>query len=135
MLSTFKGCLTMGGIPFDILNALPPYLLKSITFAYGGKTEIAYTVSTKFNNTVSGVSTLGFPITIVANITHNNSLTGEFQAIGNYSYAYFGGKYDHNESSFSGFSIVNETKPDRTKISNYFHQEMPLKGREFKIGR
>ncbi|MEK6808227.1 MAG: toxin TcdB middle/N-terminal domain-containing protein, partial [Nanoarchaeota archaeon] len=115
-----------------VKNSTTAYLLKGITNEYGGIIEIDYMQSTLFNNTQNNSYTLNFNLWVVQNVTQNNSLIGDFSAIGNYSYVYSGGKFDYNLSEFAGFGLVNETTPANTKISHYFHQSEALRGKEFK---
>lgn len=42
-------------------------------------------------------------IWVVGNVSQNNSLAGNFSSLGNYSYSYFGGKYDYKEQEFKDF--------------------------------
>ncbi len=113
-------------------NSSTSYLLKRIVNEYGGIVEIDYSASTSYNNSALGNSTLGFNIWIVANVSHNNSLSDDLGSLGNYSYSYFGGKHDYSLGEFMGFNIVNETRPDGSMVSHYFHQDDALKGKEYR---
>ncbi|MBI2647629.1 VCBS repeat-containing protein, partial [Candidatus Woesearchaeota archaeon] len=116
-----------------VRNSTIPYLLKNITNEYGGITYLYYSKSTLFNNTGDdGISDIGFNVWVISNVTQDNSLTLDFNVLGNTSYYYFGGKYDYNDSEFRGFNIVNETLADKTVTSHYFHQNKQLRGKEFK---
>jgi len=115
-----------------IKNSSNAYLLKRIVNEYGGVVEIDYSASTSYNNSALGNSTLGFNMWVVGNVSQDNSLAGDFNSAGNYSYWYFGGRYDYKEQEFRGFNIVNETRPDNSFISHYFHQGDALKGKEYK---
>ena len=114
-----------------IKNATSSYLLKRVINEYGGIIEIDYSSSTKYNHTVENKSQLGFNIWVVGNVSQNNSLSGELNSIGNYSYSYARGLYDYNLSAFRGFGFVNETKKEGS-IVHYFHQSDALKGKEYK---
>ncbi len=104
------------------------FLLKSVTNAYGGVTEIEYTQSTLNDNG----NDLGFNIWLVNGTLMDNALSGEFAAGSLYSYLYSGGKYDYISQEFKGFAKVNETLPDNSVISHFYHQDDVLKGREFR---
>jgi len=110
-----------------IKNGTSAFLLKKITNAYGGITEIVYSKSTENENS----DDLGFNIWVVENTTLNNSLTGNFSFGSDYSYSYQDGKFDHNSLEFRGFGNVNETLPDNSTVSHFFHQDDVLKGREY----
>lgn len=110
-----------------IKNATNAFLLKKVTGAYGGETEISYTQSTLSDNG----NNLGFNVWIVKNTSLNNSVGNGFEAGSDYSYLYFNGKFDYINKEFRGFGIVNETLPDNSIISHLFHQDNALKGREF----
>src|SRR3989344_3256736 len=111
-----------------IKNATNAFLLKTVVGAYGGETEIHYTQSTLSDNG----NNLGFNIWIVKNTSLNNSVGNGFEAESGYSYLYFNGKFDYLNKEFRGFGIVNETLPDSSTVSHFFHQDNALKGREFK---
>jgi YD repeat-containing protein len=116
-----------------IRNAAIPYLLKNITNEFGGLTKISYSQSTKYNNSgEDGVSDIGFNVWVVENVIQDNSLSSDFNVLGNTSYYYSGGFYDYNDSEFRGFNIVNETLADNSIIEHYFHQDDALKGKEYK---
>jgi hypothetical protein len=93
---------------------------------YGGTFSILYDKSTSSNNGRD----LGFNIWVVGNVTANNSLTGIFNILGKTSYRYSGGKFDYSNSEFLGFANVNETLPDGSITSHFFHQDTALKGKE-----
>lgn len=110
-----------------------PTLLVNITNEFGGVTRINYTHSTQFNNTKEdGLSDLGFNIWVVDRVEQDNRMIGEFNIIGNTTYAYYGGAYDYEEGEFRGFSEVNETLPDNSIVKHYFLQGDGDKGKEFK---
>ncbi len=115
-----------------IKNSSTPYLLKRIVNEYGGVTEIDYTASTSKDNTLNGTSQLGFNMWIVNDYRKNNSLGGEFNNTGMFSYGYSGGKYDYQDKEFRGFAKVTETKPDNNYVTHYFLQDDALKGKEYK---
>ncbi|MBI2139046.1 VCBS repeat-containing protein, partial [Candidatus Woesearchaeota archaeon] len=116
----------------DVKNTSSAYLLRSITNGFGGVIEINYSAATQFNNSPDGTSGLGFNIWVVDEVMQNNSLAGEFNTIGVFNYTYFGGKFNSTLGEFFGFAVVNETRPDKSMVSHYFHQSEPLKGREYK---
>ncbi len=116
----------------QVKNFSTPFMLKSITNELGGVTTISYGNSTSFNNTGNdSLSDIGFNVFVVKNITYNNSLSGAFNSLFNYSYNYSGGRYDYNDTDFRGFAVVNETLPDSSLIIHRFHQDDALKGREY----
>ena len=115
-------------ITTHIKNATSAYLLKRITNAYGGVNDISYNPSTNSDNG----NNLGFNIWIIRNNSLNNSIGQEFGAGSLYSYLYVQGKFDYLTKEFRGFGHVNETNPDNSIITHFFHQDSILKGREFK---
>ncbi len=110
-----------------VRNATNSFILKKITNAYGGLTQLYYKQSTLSDNG----NNLGFNIWLVGNTSMNNSLSGDFAAESKYSYLYAGGKFDYNSKEFRGFAQVNETLPDNSTISHFFHQDAVLKGKEY----
>ncbi|MEK6830876.1 MAG: toxin TcdB middle/N-terminal domain-containing protein, partial [Nanoarchaeota archaeon] len=115
-------------ITTHIKNATSAYLLKKITNVYEGVTELNYSQSTNNNNSYN----LGFNIWLIKNNSLNNSVGQGFGAGSIYSYSYVQGKFDYLTKEFRGFGNVNETNPDNSIITNFFHQDSILKGREFK---
>ena len=116
-----------------IRNQTFPYLLKNITNEFGGLTYLYYSPSTIFNNSgEDGLSDIGFNVWVIKTALADNGLNNNFSVKANTSYNYFGGLYSYNDSEFRGFNIVNETLPDNTTITHYFHQNKELKGKEFK---
>ncbi|MFH0978134.1 MAG: DNRLRE domain-containing protein [Candidatus Woesearchaeota archaeon] len=111
-----------------IKKADSAFLLKQVTNAYGGKTNIGYAQSTLANNGWD----LGFNLWIVGNLTLNNSLGQPFSIISTNSYYYSGGKYSYQDQEFRGFGQVNESLPDKSVRTHLFHQDKVLKGREYK---
>jgi len=111
-----------------IKDANNAFLLKSVTNAYGGVTEINYEQSTLSDNG----NNLGFNIWVVGNTSLNNSLSGDFASGSLYSYLYSEGKYDYVSQEFRGFAKVNETLPDNSLITHFYHQDNILKGNEFR---
>jgi YD repeat-containing protein len=109
-----------------IRNATSSFILKKVRNEYGGTFSILYDKSTSSNNGRD----LGFNIWVVGNVTANNSLTGIFNILGKTSYRYSGGKFDYSNSEFLGFANVNETLPDGSITSHFFHQDTALKGKE-----
>ena len=108
-------------------NATSSFILKKIKHEYGGTTSIIYDKSTLSNNGRN----LGFNIWLATNITANNSLNGSFILTGKTTYRYSDGKFDYQNSEFLGFGNANETLPDGSIISHYFHQDSILKGKEY----
>ncbi|MEK6816779.1 MAG: toxin TcdB middle/N-terminal domain-containing protein, partial [Nanoarchaeota archaeon] len=116
-----------------VKNSTTAYLLKSITNEYGGVTNITYKDSTQSNNTGGdALSDVGFNLKIVNNVTTYNAMNNSFKMFSLTNYSYLGGKYDYNDNEFRGFSTVNETRPDNTLVSHYFHQDDALKGKEYR---
>ncbi len=116
-----------------IKNSTVPYTLKKITNELGGTTSLVYNTSTQFNNTGNdSLSDLGFNVWIVKNVIQNNSASGSFGAISNYTYNYSGGSYSYKDFEFRGFSTVNETLPDKNLVMHYFHQDDARKGKEYR---
>lgn len=115
-----------------VSNGSAPFLLRKITNELGGVTRISYSASTDFDNTVNGVSSLGFNLFVVKNYTANNSLTGTFGIFANTSYNYTGGRYDYPNKEFVGFAKTTEFLPDSSYVNHYFHQDEALKGKEYR---
>lgn len=123
--------VSTGSANFTLVkSAHTPFVLTSILNEYGGVTDIAYTTSTQFNNTVQNVSQIGFNIFVVSNVTQNNSLTGAFalRSFMNYSYAF--GRYNYEDSEFRGFGLSIEESNSSLK-KHYFYQDSPRRGKEY----
>ena len=115
-----------------VKNSTTPFMIKSITTEFGGVISVSYGNSTSFNNTGNDtLSDIGFNIFVVKNVTYNNSVSGAFNSVFNYSYDYSGGKYDYKDREFRGFAVVNETLPDGSLAIHRFYQDEPLKGKEY----
>lgn len=110
-----------------IRNNFHAFLLKNVTTAYGGVTEITYEQSSLGDNG----DNLGFNIWVVNDTTLNNSVGGDFLARSIYSYIYSGGAFDYATQEFRGFSKVNESLPDGSLVLHSYHQDSVLKGKEF----
>jgi len=116
-----------------IKNPTTPYMLKKVTNEFGGVISVNYQESTRFNNNgTDNSSDLGFNVWVVKNVSQNNSMSGVFNTLGNYSYNFSGGKYDYKNFEFRGFNQVNETRPDNSLAIHYFYQSDALKGNEYK---
>jgi len=126
-------------------NTTYAFMLANITNEFGGITSISYDQSTKFDNTgKDDFSDLGFNVWVVGSVLTDNSVgksvdsstnettRNDFNILSNTTYKYQGGFFDHNNSEFRGFALVNETLPDNSTISHYFHQSEALKGEEYK---
>ena len=112
----------------NIKNGTSAFLLKTITHTYGGTTQVNYKQSTLNDND----DNLGFNIWIVNSTFLNNSVSQGFNAGSVYLYNYSNGRFDYSNLEFLGFGLVNETLPDGSVNSHYFHQDNILKGREHK---
>ena len=110
-------------------NVTSAFVLKSIRHEYGGMTSIVYNQSTFASNGQN----LGFNTWIVRKILLNNSVNVPFAINARTTYDYSGGKFDYSNAEFLGFSNVNETLPDQSRIVHFFHQEDLLKGNEFLV--
>lgn len=113
-------------------DSTTPFLIKTITNEYGGVTTINYTTSTQYNNMEDDISKMGFNIFVVSEVKKNNSLSDDFNTLGEGFYEYNYGKYDYDKSEFRGFGLSTETKTD-VVIKHYFHQDDARKGKEYAI--
>ncbi|MBI4739649.1 VCBS repeat-containing protein, partial [Candidatus Woesearchaeota archaeon] len=112
-------------------NATLPYLLRRINNEYGGVTLLNYTTSTRYNNSETGRSDIGFNLFVVSNVTLNNSLNDAFAAVSSTSYNYSFGKYNYEKAEFRGFGIATERKPSGI-VRHYFYQDSPRRGKEYR---
>jgi|GEM_PF-1699055 len=112
-----------------ITNTITPFLLANITSEYGGMTHIDYTTSTRYNNTVDGVSGIGFNIFVVDGITKTNRMSVPFGTEGRYNYSYAGGVYNYEKREFRGFNTTAEQQPGAL-VYHYFYQDSPRRGKE-----
>ncbi len=104
-------------------------LLSSISNSIGGKVEVAYVASTKYDNrdrpwpggdpwTVGALSLLPFPVYTVSSIVVYDG----FGSADTNKHTYAGGVFDIPTREFRGFHRVTATDPLGTKSITYFHQ-------------
>src|SRR3989338_8473341 len=103
------------------------FLLKEIKHSEGGSTEINYKKSTSLSG-----NSLNFNIWVVDSIKQNNGVEGLHGLSLTNTYDRSGGSFDYEDKEFRGFSYVEETRPDGSKIKHYFHQDDAKKGMEYK---
>jgi RHS repeat-associated protein len=101
-----------------------PDLLSTLDNGFGGTTEIEYTPSSSYSNTL-----LRFIVHPISKITINDGLDN--LSISEFSYA--GGLFDYASREFRGFETVIQTNPDGTKLQTWFHQDEWFKGRQYQV--
>ena len=90
-----------------------PDLLNSIENGRGATSEIEYTPSSEYDNTV-----LPYVIQTVSQITVSDGLGGQYQS----AFDYGEGFYDTGEKEFRGFGWASKTNPDGTYAKTEFLQ-------------
>ncbi len=97
----------------------PSDLACSIVSTTGSQTQITYTPSSMYDNTL-----MPFVLQTVSEITTDDGLGNSIAT----SYTYSGGKYDHEQRKLRSFAKVTKTLPNDTQEVTAFHQDRFLDG-------
>ena len=101
-------------------------LLSTVSNGRGGKTNITYTPSTRFDNTdTTGKPRLPFPINVVTQVDQKDGMGNTYTT----TYSYKGGMFDAANREFWGFREVTVTDAIGTKTITTFGQDDHLKGK------
>jgi RHS repeat-associated protein len=99
-------------------------LLTGITYPKGGSSAISYKSATEYENGSGALLNIEpYPVYVVSQITNNDGT----QNVASTTYAYAGGSYYYNASSypydmqFAGFSTVTETDSAGNVTKTYYH--------------
>lgn len=98
----------------DLSRRIKPYLLETIDNNLGAITEIQYSTSVQYylkdkQAGLSWVTSLPFPVQVVAKITHHDEITHSTKTT---LYEYHHGYYDPQERTFAGFGRIDRQESE-----------------------